>query len=334
MKGFVRRLTNCKVYYCDLVPEAKWLSHKGWVIESLFFAYRRQIAVTEQSGNDLTDYQVLIKLNSSNFDFSHANEDGSDIRFHDGNNFLSYWIEKWDSANQEAKIWVKVPSIPASSSTSFYMYYGNPNVTSASNGEDTFEFFDDFETWEDWVQYRDGQVFQDSTRYYDGQYSAHKTTANDPNGAYKDIGKTLGRDIVLEFWVNRDSGYSGGSSDRVGVIDSNGNGYGWHFNHDYDRISIDKRDNYTGDEFISSSTEDYMDKWVFARFVISSDGKIKAQRYVDDTLNGEIETTETTYSTFTRVYIFGGYDYWVDQIRIRKYTDPEPSVSIGEEETP
>ena len=58
-----------------------------WTINGIKFKYRRKITVTEQSGNDLTDYQVLVELNSSNFDFSHAKSDGSDIRFHDGNNF-------------------------------------------------------------------------------------------------------------------------------------------------------------------------------------------------------------------------------------------------------
>jgi len=144
MKGFVRRLIDCKDYYYNISPEAKWLNSKKWAIGNLFFNYKRQITVTEQSGNDLTDYQVLIELNSTNFDFSHVSSDGSDIRFGIGDILYPYWIEKWDSANQEAKIWVKVPSIPANGTTSFYMYYGNSDLVSASNGEDTFEFFDDF----------------------------------------------------------------------------------------------------------------------------------------------------------------------------------------------
>jgi hypothetical protein len=37
-----------------------------------------------------------------------------------------------------------VPSIPASSSTTIYIYYGNPSATSQSNGANTFIFFDDF----------------------------------------------------------------------------------------------------------------------------------------------------------------------------------------------
>ncbi|MCW7078265.1 MAG: hypothetical protein OCU22_03930, partial [Canidatus Methanoxibalbensis ujae] len=45
------------------------------------FKYIRKITITERSGNDLTDYQVLIELNSTNFNFAHAQSNGEDIRF-------------------------------------------------------------------------------------------------------------------------------------------------------------------------------------------------------------------------------------------------------------
>ena len=46
---------------------------------------------------------------------------------------------------QYATVWVKTPEIPASSKENIYMYYGNPEASSASSGDLTFEFFDDFE---------------------------------------------------------------------------------------------------------------------------------------------------------------------------------------------
>jgi len=110
-----------------------WLSN-DW-------AYRRGIVIDNTSNsNDLTDYQVKITLDNTNFDFSHANSDGSDIRFtdDDGSTLLYHWIEKWDSTNQEAIIWVKVPSIPASSNKTIYMYYGNASASDASDVSNTF----------------------------------------------------------------------------------------------------------------------------------------------------------------------------------------------------
>ena len=108
--------------------------------------YHDEIKIKENSGKTLKDYQVLIKLNSTNFDFSKAKKDGSDIRFvNDEGNELPYWIEEWDYTNKTGLIWVKVPYIPANGETKIKMYYGNPYAESMSNGEAVFEFFDDFE---------------------------------------------------------------------------------------------------------------------------------------------------------------------------------------------
>jgi len=109
------------------------------------FRYHRVITITEQSGSNWTDFQVPIKLDSTNFNFSHTRLDGGDIRFTDtAGNLLPYWIESYDAYTQNGKIFVKVPSIPANSSTVIYMYYGNSSANDASNGDATFQFFDDF----------------------------------------------------------------------------------------------------------------------------------------------------------------------------------------------
>jgi len=87
------------------------------------------------------DYQVMVQLDSSEFNYSHAKTDGSDIRFYDvSNNSLNYWVESWNNSGKSI-IWVKVPDIGTSK---IYMYYGNPSAVSESNGDATFLFFDDF----------------------------------------------------------------------------------------------------------------------------------------------------------------------------------------------
>jgi uncharacterized repeat protein (TIGR01451 family) len=97
----------------------------------------------------LSDYQVLLKLDENNFDFSQANDDGSDVRFTDGSSTytLTYWIESWDSASQLAYIWVKVPTLE-NGYTNIYLYYDNPVANTASDGTATFDFFDD-----DWSEF-------------------------------------------------------------------------------------------------------------------------------------------------------------------------------------
>ncbi len=95
------------------------------------WSYYKPINITENTGTDLVNYTVKIVLNSTNFDFSKANPDGSDIRFvlSDGVTVLDYWIEKWDSTNEQAVIWVKIPRLPGGRTVTIYMLYGNPSAT-------------------------------------------------------------------------------------------------------------------------------------------------------------------------------------------------------------
>jgi len=80
-----------------------WLT--GW-------QYRKPITITERSGNALTNYQVLVSLDTASLiSANKMRNDCGDIRFtdSDGTTLLNYWIESGcNSAN--TKIWVNVPS--------------------------------------------------------------------------------------------------------------------------------------------------------------------------------------------------------------------------------
>jgi len=110
-----------------------WLS--GW-------KYRKKITIDHTKiDSDLKNFPVLVKLTSSNFDFSKARSDGYDIRFtaSDGTTLLKYERERHDSANQVAEYWVKIPSVSSSANTEFYIYYGN---SSALDGADPTNVWD------------------------------------------------------------------------------------------------------------------------------------------------------------------------------------------------
>jgi hypothetical protein len=64
--------------------------------------------------------------------------DCGDIRFtdSDGTTLLNYWIEGLCNS-QNTRIWVKV-NISASSTKTIYLYYGNPSANSLSNFDNTF----------------------------------------------------------------------------------------------------------------------------------------------------------------------------------------------------
>ncbi len=103
------------------------------------------LTIKEKSGITLTDYQVSVQMSGGNFP-ANARPDGADIRFTDANGTeLGYWIENWDYNGRNARIWVKVPWIPANGEAKIVMYYDNPSATGTSSGGATFEFFDDFD---------------------------------------------------------------------------------------------------------------------------------------------------------------------------------------------
>lgn len=110
------------------------------------WSYFKDLCITEHSGSNLYEYQVPITLDSTNFNFSKAKADGADIHFTNMNgNFLYHWIESWDAATEHAVIWVKIPELPGGTTTTIRMFFGNPDATDTSDGDNVFDLFDGFE---------------------------------------------------------------------------------------------------------------------------------------------------------------------------------------------
>lgn len=91
----------------------------------------------------LADVPVLIRLSAGNFAyFGDAKPDGSDLRFVAADDLtpLPFYIEKFDSVNQIALIWVRLPRLTAGSTAeSVFMYYGNPDAVNASEAAGVFD---------------------------------------------------------------------------------------------------------------------------------------------------------------------------------------------------
>jgi hypothetical protein len=104
--------------------------------------YRR--AITLSPATSVANYQVQVTLTTAIMGnpYSNVNTDGSDIRFtgSDGTTLQDYWIESWSNTGTST-IWVEVAT---SGTSTIYMYYGNAAASSASSGDNTFLFFDDF----------------------------------------------------------------------------------------------------------------------------------------------------------------------------------------------
>jgi len=122
--------------------------------------YSEEITISDNSGQNLVNYQVLLILNSSNFDFSLAESEGEDIRFTSGDTQLKHWVEEWDAGDETARVWVRVPYIAANGNARIEMYYGNFDASDVSSGSSTFELFDDFSNFNinfgKWDQYYTG----------------------------------------------------------------------------------------------------------------------------------------------------------------------------------
>jgi len=126
------------------------LASASWYNQS--WTFRKQMALVGSS-SALSNYQMRITVHRTTGTDSSSdvyldtkvNADYSDLRFtkSDGISLLPYWIET-PSSSSAAAVWVNFDSIPQSSTANFYLYYGNSSATDASDGTNTFVFFDDF----------------------------------------------------------------------------------------------------------------------------------------------------------------------------------------------
>lgn len=287
------------------------------------WSYNKEIIITN-TGNALAEYQVLVNLNGNNFP-TNARPDGADIRFTDaGGNELSYWVEDWDHANRTAKVWVNVTSIQAGGTTTIRMYYGNPMAVSASNGGATFDFFDDFSgdlskwdvanaigTWE----IESGEV--------SGTMSGITEASLFANGLSIENG-------VVEYKYrylldNTAAGIQVRSSSNVARSNYNVMLF------DHGELNINYLQSYKNGvpsenklDFTSAVNTYYNAKLEFNG--VSIKGTLDAvlnQRTLDWSQAG----------TFGLILLYGianGHQHW-DDIRVRKYSSPEPSVSVGAE---
>ena len=92
---------------------------------------RKKIAFDNSGQSEnLTDFLVLVWLDSTNFDYSKTQPGGIDIRFVDSDDVtvLDYEIEEWNPGGT-SYVWVRVPQVRGNSTDdSIFIYYSNPTV--------------------------------------------------------------------------------------------------------------------------------------------------------------------------------------------------------------
>lgn len=109
------------------------------------WSFYRVITVDNSAGAELTDYQVQITLDTRALaDAGSLRADGADLRvFTTDCTPLSFWGDSLGLSNT-TRLYVKIPSLAAGASVDLQVYYGRPQAEDATDGENTFIFFDDF----------------------------------------------------------------------------------------------------------------------------------------------------------------------------------------------
>ncbi|MDD5567825.1 MAG: DUF2341 domain-containing protein, partial [Candidatus Omnitrophica bacterium] len=140
--------------------------------------------------SDLSDFPVLVKLTSADFDLSNSN-----IRFVDSQGYaLSYEVEKWSITDGVAYVWVKLPTLSHSSDTTFYMYYDNNSALPAD------AFNNPSDVWSAnyvMVQHMDGDYSDSTSNDNDGKNVGGVTTVTGTIGDASSYGGVLNNKIVI-----------------------------------------------------------------------------------------------------------------------------------------
>lgn len=93
-------------------------------IDTAFASPRAVVFDNSSSASDLVDVPVLVVLDSGSIPYEAVGDPTTDLRFADDNGDLAFEIEQWNPDGQSI-VWVRVPQIPARSSTSrVLMHFG------------------------------------------------------------------------------------------------------------------------------------------------------------------------------------------------------------------
>ncbi|HDI12879.1 MAG TPA: DUF2341 domain-containing protein, partial [Hadesarchaea archaeon] len=272
--------------------------------------YRRPITIT---GEHPENYQIKIVIPYD----SDMKSDYSDLRFTENETgpLLSYWIENYTADN--ATVWVRrIDNTQQDIDNVIYVYYGNPTATSMSNPENTMLWWDDFST--------------DTSANY--QVLSGSWTWDTANGFLicTSSGRLLLRDLTIDnvevvgdFLQNQ---WSTGVLLRYQDLNNH-----YHFSCDPTGSSpnsqIGKRVN--GD-YSTLVTGAYPPSGTWTKWTIRAYGSTLYFK------NGDYGTLNTNDTTFTsgEVALLGdvGDTKYYDNLVIRKYTSPEPTVTVGAEE--
>jgi len=297
------------------------------------YKYRRAITLSGQT-SDLTDYQVKIELSSSLTSSlvtaGKLQSDLDDIRFTDANDnqLLNFWIET-ATTTATSTIWVKVPGLSASKSSTIYIYYGKPSASSASNGANTLVAFDATT----FTNVGSGIVVNS-----DKTVSWSNPAAN--SYLYKTI-PAIG-DFVMRYGIQANpwSHLALGLTSYVGVIDpavSETISFRWSTPGGTSSLLLNTY-NSQYQQIVDNPTS----AWYYMELRrVGTTATLSI--YSDSNFQTLINSLSLTVSStaLTNVYYYGTTDCGAvttngtvnEKLYVRKYVSPEPTATVGDEQT-
>lgn len=132
----------------DRSKSIEWIPHyldndiDEWAWWDSGWTRKKQVNISENSNTDMSNYSVRMVVTYD----SDMQVDFDDIRFVNGteNTELGYYlINKTDSNHAVFDVFVD-EGLKANTNTTVYMYYDNAGATSTSEGEEAYNFYDNF----------------------------------------------------------------------------------------------------------------------------------------------------------------------------------------------
>lgn len=284
------------------------------------------------TGSVLNDYQISFTINTTGLiSTSKMSSDCGDLRIYDSdaNTPLNYWLEDGTCNTSSTVVWVKVPSLPNGTKT-IYVYYNNPALTSLSNGDNVFEFFDDFT----------GSSINSSkwTAGTIGGVSGNEFSLSSGKLIGGNTNRTLSSNIsftgnyIAETRIY-ESGVAANGFTSLGFFESTSNGLSIL---SHNGTTFIRNDN----SWAPSSSFTSINNWVRDKLVVIGNDS-QFLRYNEGTTNTYSGTVNNSGLNNEYIRLGARNDDWSsnqvytaqwDWIFVRKYANPEPTLMLGTEE--
>jgi len=282
------------------------------------FVYEITINNSSNS-NALSNYQVLLNISNDSIFFSTVG-DKKFLEFYDTDKatLLNHYVELWDTQNYNAKIWIKIPNIPASSTKKIYLKKNTSRTTDLSNPYNVFDFYDDFDVdLSKWTQ-----VLGTWSLTTDGGLSVLKSPSGDDNQIVTTNFSIKNCRIISKFrlvtsisdnlfgclarWLSQTCSYLCQTETGSGTLN----------------IYVRTNGGWTGVASGAYSADLNYHIMDFRLFETS------LKVYIDNSL--KVQATNSAITSSGKIGFRHGrfsYCFYVDYVKVVKYTEPEPSLA-------